>query len=613
MRAKLKVLARVGLGGIALGLPLSLQAFDFDVGGAKASFDTTLSAGAIWRMQKQDDDLISAANGGKSRSINDDDGNLNYKKGDVVSSIVKATNDFEIKYGDFGLFNRVSAFYDFQAHDDDEYFGDRGDDRLKSEIDFLDAFVYANFKLNGRNSSVRLGKQVVNWGESTFITNSINTINPIDVSRLRAPGSELKEALLPIPMFWGSTSLTDSLSLEAVWLWSFQETQIDPAGSYFSTNDFLSDDGRAAYAGSGRRNDQHNTEPLSVGTAAVPIARVSDDRPQNETQQYGVALRYFADWLNSTEIGLYYLKYHSRVPLFSGLRATDTSSTPARAASARYFAEYPEDIELYGLSFNTDGPLGIALQGEYSYRPNLPIQLAGVEALLAALRLPNTIDAEVGPTYFATAPTLASGYRRVHAHQAQMTGTKAFGPTLGAQQFTLLGEVGVTKLELDKDLLYSGPGTVTLPSCRNPASIITAVGNGSCQDARGFADGTSWGYRLVSRMDYENLIGAVQVSPRVVFAHDVNGVGPAFNEDTKAMTFGVGFNYLQRWQADIGYTAFFGGRTYSGTDPFPPGAVLPTTPPTPLAGSANQSADFSTSANPLKDRDFLAISVSYAF
>lgn len=627
MRTKLRALVRAGIGGLALACPFALQAFDFDMGEVKGSFDTTISAGATWRMEKREASLVCIANGGTSRSCNDDDGNLNYKKGDMVSGIVKATNDLELKYGNVGMFNRISAFYDFQAEDDKEYFGKRGDDRLISELDFLDAFVYANFKLNGRNSSVRVGKQVVNWGESTFIGNSINVINPFDVARLRAPGSELKEALLPVPMFWGTTSIADDVAIETVWLWSYQETQIDPAGSYFSTNDFLSDDGRAAYAGGGRRNDQHNTTAVSPGTLAVPLRRVSDDRPEGETQQYGVALRYFAEWLNSTEFGLYYLKYHSRLPVFSGLR-TSVPGNPNPAAPAdgtRYFAEYPENIELYGLSFNTNGPLGVALQAEYSYRPNLPVQLAGVEALLAALRLPNQIDTPEGRNPF-TAPRRADGYRRVHAHQAQMTGTKAYGPTLGAEQFVMVGEIGVTKLELDKDLLYAGPGTTTVPSCRNAGStpnVILAF-NGSCQDTTGFADRTSWGYRLVSRMDFENLIGPMQVSPRLVFAHDVNGVGPAFNEDVKALTFGLGVNYLQRWQADIGYTMFFDGRSYSGTDPAsltgPGGVQIPLTrgelipgSTTRLAGDTNQSSDYETSANPLEDRDFLAVSVSYAF
>ena len=36
---------------------------------------------------------------------------------------------------------------------------------------------------------------MINWGESTFIQNGINVINPIDVTKFRIPGSELREAL----------------------------------------------------------------------------------------------------------------------------------------------------------------------------------------------------------------------------------------------------------------------------------------------------------------------------------------------------------------------------------------------------------------------------------
>lgn len=112
-------------------------------------------------------------------------------------------------------------------------------------------------------------------------------------------------------------------------------------------------------------------------------------------------------------------------------------------------------------------------------------------------------------------------------------------------------------------------------------------------------------------MDFENALAGAQLSPRLVFSHDVNGVGPAFNQDAKAITVGLGLNYLQRWQADIGYTSFFGGRNYSGTDTIPGGTQLSPTAVAP--GNATQSLDFNSSANPNEDRDFIAVSVSYAF
>ena len=103
----------------------------------------------------------------------------------------------------------------------------------------------------------------------------------------------------------------------------------------------------------------------------------------------------------------------------------------------------------------------------------------------------------------------------------------------------------------------------------------------------------------------------------MIWFHNVNGVSDNFNKDANTLGFGVSFDYLQRWQADIAYTAFIGGRSFSGTDPVPAGAGLNGTADTPATvfapGSPDQSADFSTSSNDNKDRDFLAISVSYAF
>lgn len=604
MKSRVNGLLRLGAGGVLLTVPIMASALKFESGEIKGSFDTTLSAGVQVRMQDADKSLYGIANGGTSRSVNDDNGNLNYDKGDITSAPIKATHDLEVKYRNYGVFSRVSYFYDIENHDSNKL-GRRGEDRLGAEFDLLDLFAYGSFNVAGRRVDARIGKQVVNWGESTFIPNSINSINPVDVSKLRQPGSEIKEALLPTPMVWSSFQITDTVSAELLWLMTWNKTEIDPNGSFFSTNDVLSDDSDRVFAGFGRRADERSP-PIQLATNGVPNAnaqlwgdRIADQKPDDKRNQYGVALRHYADWLKNTELGLYYLRYHSRTPFASGLRAgpqgpanpLGLSSNNNPAGSAFYFAEYPEDIDLYGISFNTDGPFGIALQGEYSWRPNQPVQLEDVEVVLAVLGLPNNITGMGAGA--VPQGTKIQGYRRVDMHQAQMTATKAFGPMFQAQQFTLLGEVGYTFLELPKGVLFNGPGT-NLPSM----AAASALSGGSTQQGQGYADRSSWGYRLVSRLDYENLIGAVGVSPRLVFAHDVNGVGPTFNQETKALTLGLGFNYLQRWQADLAYTSFFGGRTFSGVDP---------------NATGTQPLSYASSANPLKDRDFLSLSVSYAF
>lgn len=68
---------------VALGASAPSQSFEFASGVVTGSFDTTVSLGARWRMEKPDPALIGIANGGTARSVNEDDGNQNWDRGDL--------------------------------------------------------------------------------------------------------------------------------------------------------------------------------------------------------------------------------------------------------------------------------------------------------------------------------------------------------------------------------------------------------------------------------------------------------------------------------------------------------------------------------------------------
>jgi hypothetical protein len=612
---------------IAVGLCAfsTSHAASFDWGnGVTGSFDSTISLGGLWRVSGRDPALIGIANGGTSRSVNGDDGNLNYHKGELVSSLIKGTHELELKYNDWGLFTRGIWYYDHAA-DNKHELGPKAHSRLNGSVLWLDAYGYGRFDLGGQKSAVRVGSQVVSWGESTFIANSINSINPVDVSKLRAPGSELKEALIPTPMIWASQQIGQGLSIEGYVQANWQKTRLDPRGSFFSTTDVFSDDGDKVYVTFGRRKDQHfpltNPSPIPALAAIYgpfdPAASVwvprGDDRTPSNSGQFGVSLRYLASALNNTEFGAYYLNYHSRTPIGSVKKTTfpalgsgttnlltGSPFIPAAAnsanGSASLFLEYPANIHLFGLSFSTAGPLGFALQGEYSFRQNQPAQLGATDLVLASLNLPsqyaqNPADIPLGSEI--------SGFKRVHMHQLQATATKAVPQILGAEQFVFVTEVGFNYLDLPNDLKFEGYGTF-LPVLQSSANIASG---GSAQPG-GWATKTSSGYRIAARLEYPNAMMGVNVIPRVAFSHDVQGVGPNFNKGAKAATVGVGFSYQQNWQADLSYTSFYGGRTFCGTD------VASLSAATLAAG---QPLTFCSSANSLKDRDFIAFNVSYSF
>ena len=94
---------------------------------------------------------------------------------------------------------------------------------------------------------VRLGNHVLNWGESTFIQNGVNVINPFDVTKLRTPGAELRDALEPVPLVSASVAPTSALSLEGFYQLDWKKTEIDPPGTYFSTNDYAGAGGNRAF------------------------------------------------------------------------------------------------------------------------------------------------------------------------------------------------------------------------------------------------------------------------------------------------------------------------------------------------------------------------------
>lgn len=643
------------LSAIAVGIALSGMAgaeqFKFD-GGVTGSFDTTISYGVSIRTKSPDPNLIGLANGGTSRSTNEDDGDRNYKKSKPFASLLKVNHELELKYQDWGFFARGFYFNDSVNRGKDTL-GPEARQKVGRDAKMLDAFVSNSTSLMGHGLRWRFGKQVISWGESTFIPNSINSINPVDLSKLRTPGAELKEGFIPTHSLQGTLELTKNASLEAYMLFNFDKTLIDPKGTYWSNNDYLSPDATQVMLSFGRRHDLSygrtpgNVVPptsaaypttLALGygpfqtDAAVWLPRVADSNP-SDRGQYGLAFRYLASDFNNTEFGFYFQRYHSRTPFTAGTKGTVSSIVtggPLAAAvghtgTGSFFVEYPEGIRLYGMSFNTQGPIGIALQGELSYRPNQPLSYSAPEGLLAIVGAPNLITgyATIPGTVSASLPfgasaaglvpngTMMHGWERVKMSQFQMTATKSVPNIVGADQGVLVGEVGFTKYHgLRSDIPFNGPANY-LPVTQQGAVAGQA---GSVQPG-GFVTSNSWGYRLVGRLEYSNLVFGANVAPRIAFNHDVSGFSQTFNEGIKSVAIGSNFDWSKKLTFDLSYTAYMGGRTFCGTDVVTNAGQTSLAPQ--ISGvpgfSAAQGASWCSSANPLKDRNFYSAVLTYSF
>src|SRR5262252_7405819 len=164
---------------IALGIALAGAApvyalqFSFDNPDIKLNVDTTVTYGVSVRAEGRTGTLIGIANGGQSRSVNEDDGDLNFDRGRPFANLIKATTDVELKWKNYGLFLRGSCYYDFNLHDSDKL-GETGKERLGKDCIGLDGFVSGSFEPMGKTLHARAGRQVISWGESTFIAGGIN-------------------------------------------------------------------------------------------------------------------------------------------------------------------------------------------------------------------------------------------------------------------------------------------------------------------------------------------------------------------------------------------------------------------------------------------------------
>ncbi len=687
----IRVAAAVAL---AVGSADRAQAFDFSnaAGTLTGNWDTTITFGQAWRVENRDCRLIGNADGGCGRSVNYDDGNLNYST-DLYSSAIKAVSEVSLNYKQVGAFVRGSALYDFDVMGSGTARTPLVKDAeglVGSYTRLLDAFAYWRFNLGAMPGELRVGQQAVSWGESTFIQNGINTINHFDVAALRVPGNELKEAFLPQEMVNFSVQFSDRWSAQAVYMLDWDSTIPEPSGSFFSANDFAVIGGNKVFLGFGAFSDQGvDFRPLggSLITDFQGVPRLADRKPDKDGQ-YGFNVKYFAEGLNNgTEFGLYFMNYHSRLPVLSGrtgsnagvanawgtatavqatafalaagqplaaaigigaaqgLAASRTNglglvgnisqaqlaeyariagntalgrgnvgaqasnlATHEYAKTAGYFVEYPEDIQMIGLSFNTQIQSGgIALQGEVTYRQDVPLVYDDVELLFAALTpfeaglgllgagmLPagttlanftppacneltpgtNTLTACNQVGRFGTAQEVP-GWGRHDTWQAQFTATKTFANVLKAAQVVMVFEGALSLIPglpdktsggpTGRGLRYQGPGTYVSGN-----AALASRHFGEVEPQARFPDKSSWGYRFAGRAEYPGLMGPWNVVPRWSWQHDVSGTSPGpggnFVEGRYALTLGVSANLQAKWEVDMSWTGFGGAGRFNETN-----------------------------------------------
>lgn len=361
----------------------------------------TFGYGANLRTEAPSDALAGAGN------LNGNDGDRNFKRGSLVTNRLSVIGEANVYKGDLGAMLRASSFYDFAyrgSNDNDSpdtvnKFGPANeftpDARRYSGLRsrWLDAYLYGTFGLGeGRSLDLRLGNQVVAWGESLYLSGISAVQGPVDATKANVPGTEVKDILLPEMQVSANLALNRSLSLLGYYQFKHHPYELSPVGDYFSTTDVV---------GPGAQFLR-----LAAGDAAsaAKVLRGPDVRA-SDNGQWGLGLRYLLS--AKTLLGLYHLRYHDRLPSLQF------------NADGTYQVRYLEGVKLTGASLSTR--LGEwQASGEFSFKQDAPV-------------------------------LTSAGTARASVSQLQVSTIKTWGDTWIAPQSSFSGEVGVQRVSGNVD------------------------------------------------------------------------------------------------------------------------------------------------------------------
>jgi hypothetical protein len=312
--------------------------------------------------------------------------------------------------------------------------------RLAVRGEFREYFVTRSFMLGDTEIFASAGNQRLRWGEANLtLLNTLDVINPQDAVLARQPGLALNELNLPVGMITLGADVLDGVSVDGWWQYDWEPVRPEPSGSLLSNLSDVAGGGDYAVVGLGQYPEDPDAYWFSEGTTGL----ISNSHrtifvPDEESHapkghdQFGLRVKwYLPDFNNGTEFGFYYANYHSRLPYASVIASADSCMRNAEnmadaatmcngfnAASNRgegatlapercdprgcnfgaytareplpidtmgLFLDFPDDIQMFGVSFNTTLG-GWSIAGEYSYRPNVPAQILLSDVVFAALQ-----------------------------------------------------------------------------------------------------------------------------------------------------------------------------------------------------------------------------------
>ncbi|XGA80051.1 DUF1302 family protein [Halomonas sp. CH40] len=535
-----------------------------------------VSVGTIRRAENPSHRLTSPENGMSIVS----DGNLNYQRGDAVSTSAEAYLQADLSHGNVGVLVSAKGWYDYaQKHNDvphgsvtngyrsgeplsDDGFVSLG--RFSNAV-INDAYVYGDFQPAGHDLHVRLGNQAIPWVTPTTIAGGLHTVNAFDIAAVRRSTSIAEARTIAMPSLYAKLALTDNLKVDAFTQFDFRPDVLPGCGTFLSTSDYaqpgcdkLTLNGSVLSALAGQRI--RTTDGQAINNPLDHVTRGPDRHPDDH--QFGIGLHYL--WEDVGLFGLYYANYTSRNPLTHVVRTGPGVLTPAAAnlgqavptgIAAVYERAFPTDIDMVAVNFKTRLPTGTGIYAEYSVRPNQPIAWNGSDFVTGLL-------SGTGPLgHLASTPTgyVAPGYDRFRVSQLNLGASHPLGNVLGGEM-RVSAEVGmkyVHDLPSTDERRYGRPGFGTAAH----DSYAACTGSAEKCAVEGFDTPFSWGTRFKLASEYTHVLPGLNLTPSLSLGYDVEGYSydRVFSEGRHGAIFGLEGIFQEHYLFDISYLRTGGG------------------------------------------------------
>ena len=545
-------------------------------------------------------------------SANSDDGDRNFKQGSLINNRLSLLGELLFKRDNYGALVRGDAFYDnvyFHANDNNSpdtvnktgnvnrFTADaRRFDGRRARL--LDAYGFGTWNIgDSATVNLRVGQQVVAWGESLFFSGISLAQGPADGAIANVPGADVKSILLPVNQIGLTASLGERFTLLGQYKLAYKATEVNPVGEYFSSTDVVGPGAQFAY---GIRNPLYannlagfhplsndlvqalqtvgslfglpanlpiNLPPTLLSQIHLPATNVvilgapkyinvpyAGEVLPSDFGQYSVGLKY--KLTTETEVGVYRLRYADTnpVPVFTyGFGPLTVAQGPIPAITTQaiglktpisYQVEHFAGVDMTAASFSTS-LLGASVAGELIYRDKIPV-LVDVNAGV------------LGPV-----PTPTKG----KISQIDLNAIYLIDPGPFWDGITLVGDVGAIHVNSVNPVSGPDPSVtsrdLTYSKTASAASVLISV------DRRNVFEG----WDLTVPLNVQGvLLGQSSL---------LGGFGALAGPGDIRGSLGTSFTYLQRLSLSLSYNAFLGSGNYT--------------------------------RRPLADRDYVAFSARYGF